>query len=287
MKVEKNVKGILIPIGGSEDKGEKSNTRVSFREKGVLRHVLNEAKGEDSKVVVIPTASRIPDEVGQNYISAFRKLGCEKVTVLPISRKNHSENQDFIRQIRDADCILFTGGNQSRIETKIRNSTLHRIIIDRFENEPIVIAGTSAGAMAMASEMIAGGTSSGAMLKGAVKMKDGLGLFPDAIIDTHFIKRGRFGRLFEALARFPDKVGIGLADDTGLITKNLNDCQVIGSGMVLFLDPSGLSHNSYDLLKPNTPISVAGMKVHILANGDRINLSTREVEVLPMTESFV
>ena len=287
MKLEKNVKGILIPIGGSEDKGEKSNTRISFREKGVLRHVLNEAKGVESKVVVIPTASRIPDEVGQNYISAFKKLGCENVIVLPISRKNHSENQDFIRHVRDADCILFTGGNQSRIETKIRNSSLHRIVMDRFENEPLVVAGTSAGAMAMASEMIAGGTSSGALLKGAVKMRSGLGLFPDVIIDTHFIKRGRFGRLFEALARFPDKVGIGLADDTGLIIKNLNEGQVIGSGMVLLMDPSGLTHNSYDLLKTNMPVSVAGMKVHILANGDRIKLDTREIAVLPMTESFV
>ena len=50
-------------------------------------------------------------------------------------------------------------------------------------------------------------------------MYKGLGLIPQLIIDTHFILRGRFGRVSEAIAKFPDKLGIGLAEDTGIIIR--------------------------------------------------------------------
>ncbi len=287
MTENRSIKGILIPIGGNEDKGDRWNSRLSFTEKGILSHILQEAKGKNSKVIVIPTASRVPEEVGHNYIKAFGKLGCKQVDVLNITRKNHSENKEYLRLAREADCIMFSGGNQSRIGTKIGNTRLHQIIKERFYNEPIVIAGTSAGAMAMAKEMIAGGSSSEALQKGAVKMKEGLGLIPELIIDTHFVRRGRFGRLAEALAKFPDKLGVGLAEDTGLIIKNGNEFRVIGSGMVIVMDPSGLTHNSYNQLKTGTPMSMSNLTTHILANGDRFTLDNREIEVLPITESFV
>lgn len=284
---KQNIKGILIPIGGNEDKGDRWNSRLDFFKKGILSHVLQEGKGKVSKVVVIPTASKIPEEVGHAYVKAFTKLGCKEVTVLNITRKNHSENKESIRLIEEADCIMFSGGNQSRISTKIKDTTIHKIMKERFQSEPLVIAGTSAGAMAMASEMIAGGSSSEALQKGAVKMKSGLGFIPELIIDTHFVRRGRFGRLAEALAMHPDKLGIGLAEDTGVIIKNCNEFRVIGSGMVIVMDPSNLTHNSYGQLKTGTPMSMSNLITHILANGDRFTLDNREIEVLPLSESFV
>ena len=287
MTEKRNIKGILIPVGGNEDKGDSWNSKLNFTEKGILSHVIQEARGKESRIVVIPTASRIPEEVGQHYIKAFNKLGCKQVDVLNITRKNHSENKESIRLIQQADCIMFSGGNQARISSKIANTTIHQIMMDRFHNEPLVIAGTSAGAMAMASEMIAGGSGSEALQKGAVKMKNGLGFIPELIIDTHFVRRGRFGRLAEALAKFPDKLGIGLAEDTGMIIKNCNEFRVIGSGMVIVMDPSGLTHNSYNKLKNGTPMSMSNLTTHILANGDRFTLDNREIEILPLTEQFV
>jgi cyanophycinase len=182
---------------------------------------------------------------------------------------------------------MFSGGNQSRISTKIANTSMHRIMMERFEKEPLVIAGTSAGAMAMAQEMIAGGSSSEALQKGAVSMKKGLGFIPQLIIDTHFVRRGRFGRLAEALAMFPDLIGIGLAEDTGLIIKNCNEFRVIGTGMVIVMDPGDLTHNRYAQLKTGTPMSMSNLTTHILANGDKFKLDNREIEILPLTESFV
>ncbi len=287
MSKRKNIKGILIAIGGNEDKELNRNNRIDFLSKGILYHVLQEGKGKDSKVVVIPTASKIPEEVGENYIQAFAKLGCENVTVLNITRRNHASSKETLRHIAQADCIMFSGGNQSRIGIKIGGTEMHRILYDRFVNEPLVIAGTSAGAMAMAQEMIAGGSSSEALQKGALKMRKGLSLIPELIIDTHFVRRGRFGRLAEAMAMFPQLVGLGLAEDTGVIIKNCNDFTVIGSGMVIVMDPSNLTHNSYDRLKFGTPMSMSNLTIHILANGDKFTLDNREIEVLPLTESFV
>ena len=287
MTENRSIKGILVPIGGNEDKGTTGKSKANFLEKGILSHILQEAKGKGSKVVVIPIASNIPDEVGENYIKAFGKLGCKDISVLRITRRGQSDGKEVLRLIGQADCIMFSGGNQSRISHKIKDTAFHRILLQRFEDEPLVIAGTSAGAMAMATEMIAGGSSSEALQKGAVKMKKGLGLIPGLIIDTHFVRRGRFGRLAEALAKYPDKVGVGLAEDTGLIIKNRNEFRVIGSGMVIVMDPANLTHNSYQQLQAGTPMSMSNLTTHILANGDRFNLDNREIEVLPIAASFV
>lgn len=287
MSIKTHIAGTLIPVGGSEDKGENQKTIRRFLEKGVLRHVLDEAKGNASKVVVVPTASRIPDEVGQNYIEAFARLGCDEVEVMNIRDKRQSEDRGVLKVVEESDIIWFTGGNQIRISQKIGGSSLHRLIAERYRSEPYVIGGTSAGAMCMAEHMIAGGSSSEALLKGAVKLKGGLGLIPQLIIDTHFVRRGRFGRLAEAVAAYPDRLGLGLAEDTGVIIRQGRTFTMIGSGLVMVMDPSGLTHNTHRLLKSGTPMSLSNLTVHILANGDHFTLDNKNVEVLPIEKSFV
>ncbi len=139
----------------------------------------------------------------------------------------------------------------------------------------------------MTNEMIAGGSSTEAMLKGALKLRKGLSLIPELIIDTHFIKRGRFGRLVEAIAIHPGLIGIGLAEDTGLVIKNGNEFSVIGSGMVIIFDGSKLTHNAHDQLQEGTPMSISNLTTHILANGDKFTLNERKIEVLPIHSEFV
>lgn len=217
-----SAKGTLIPIGGNEDKGHRKSesNSLDFIEAGILSRVVKESGGNDVPIVVIPTASSIPVEVSENYLAAFSKLGCNNVSVLDIRKKEDSEKPNAIELISNANCIMFSGGDQSKIANKIGNTTIHKILLDRYKNdENFVIAGTSAGAMAMASEMIAGGSSTEAFQKGAVDMYKGLGLTPQIMFDTHFIQRGRFGRLSEAVAKFPNLLGIGLAEDTGIIIK--------------------------------------------------------------------
>lgn len=284
------IKGTLIPIGGNEDKGieEDEMYTLEFIEEGILYHVVEEAGGINANIVVIPTASSIPIEVGENYLTAFTTLGCKNVEVLDIRSKEDSELERSIQLIKDANCVMFSGGDQSKITDKIGGTTIHNILVDRYKNEEgFVIAGTSAGAMAMADEMIAGGSASESFIKGAVNMYKGLGLIPELIIDTHFIRRGRFGRQSEAVAKFPNLLGFGLAEDTGMIIRNGNDCTVIGSGMVIVFDGSTLTHNNEKILDQGTPMTMANLTIHVLSNGDEYDIKNRKVNVLPIEAPFI
>jgi len=284
------VKGTLIPIGGNEDKGIEADEiyTLDFIDEGILYHVVKEAGGKDAKIVVIPTASSIPVEVGENYLTAFDTLGCKNVHVLDIRSKEDSETQQAIDLVKTANCIMFSGGDQSKISDKIGGTTIHNILLDRYINEEgFVIAGTSAGAMAMAKEMISGGSATESFVKGAVNMYKGLGLIPELVIDTHFIRRGRFGRQSEAIAKFPNLLGIGLAEDTGMVIKNGNYCTVIGSGMVIVFDGSKLTHNNEKLLIEGTPMTIANLRVHVLSNGDQYDIKNRKVTVLPIEAPFI
>jgi len=286
----RNIKGTLIPIGGNEDKGIEADEMytLEFIDEGILYHVVKEAGGVDANIVVIPTASSIPVEVGENYLTAFTSLGCKNVEVLDIRSKEDSETEHAITLIKNANCIMFSGGNQSKITDKIGGTTIHNILAERYKNEEgFVIAGTSAGAMVMANEMIAGGSATESFVKGAVNMYKGLGLIPELVIDTHFIRRGRFGRQSEAVAKFPNLLGIGLAEDTGMIIKNGNDCTVIGSGMVIVFDGRTLTHNNEKILEEGTPMTMANLTVHVLSNSDEYDIRNRKVKVLPIEAPFI
>ncbi len=283
------IKGILIPIGGNEDKGIeiKEKYHLEFIEEGILARVAKECGGCEKSIAVIPTASSIPNEVSDNYIRAFNRLGCANVNIVDIREGKDSEDPQNIATIEQADCVMFSGGSQFKIVQKIGGSTIHKILLERYKNEKIVIAGTSAGAMCMSQEMISGGSGKEAFIKGAVRMRRGMGFMPNLVIDSHFITRGRFGRLAEAIARFPKFLGVGLAEDTGLVIKNCNTFEVIGSGMVILFDPSKIKHNNETLLAKGMPMSISNLKTHILANGDRFNIKKRKLKVMPSDEAFI
>lgn len=281
--------GTLIPIGGNEDKGIDTGEQfhLEFIQESILSRVVRESGGKEAKIVIVPTASSIPEEVSKNYIKAFGKLGCEDIHIMDIRKRDHSEDIENLRIIERAQCIMFSGGNQSKITRNIGETSMHKILLERYASDKLVIAGTSAGAMCMSQEMIAGGSSREAFVKGAVKMDKGLGFIPKLTIDSHFIRRGRFGRLAEAVAKYPKMIGIGLAEDTALVIKKGKVFEVIGSGMVILFDPRKLKHNNQEILDEGTPMSLTNLKTHVLANGDRFNLKKGKVRVLPLDAPFL
>jgi cyanophycinase len=276
------VKGTLIPIGGNEDKGIEISEvfHLEFILEGILSRVVKESGGKEALIIIVPTASSIPEEVGENYLLAFGKLGCTNLHVMDIRERDQSEEKDNIALMKKASCVMFSGGNQSNITEKISGTSLHKIMMDRFRNEAFVIAGTSAGAMCMSAEMITGGGIKEAFTKGATRMGSGMGFIPDLIIDSHFIRRGRFGRLAEAVARFPKIIGIGLAEDTGLIIKD-DSFEVIGSGMVIVFNARKAKHNNRSNVPEGSPMSLTNLKTHILASGDRFNIQKKRIKVSP------
>lgn len=283
------IKGTLIPIGGNEDKGfhKGGRFRMDYISQGILARVVFESGGNGARILVITTASGIPDVVAQNYIDAFDKLGCNNVETLYIGSKDEANLPENLEKLKQADCIMFSGGNQSKITTFIKNTQFHKLLMERYLNEEFVVAGTSAGAMCMSAEMISGGSSKESFIKASTKMRKGMSLAPEIIIDTHFIQRGRFGRLSEAVARFPNLVGIGLAEDTGMVIRGGNNCDIIGSGMVIVFDPGKLTHNNFKILKDGTPLTMRNLITHVLSNGDSFDIKERRVDVMAAVKSLI
>jgi len=282
-------KGVLIPIGGNENKGADPSIHddLVFVQQGILAHVVKESGGKDAAILVITSASSIPEEVSKNYLDAFGKLNCSNISCLHIASQNEANQENVVKQFRDCDAVLFSGGDQSKIAKFISGTKTHEVLAERYAQEStFVIAGTSAGAMAMSTEMIAGGSSTEAFQKGAVRMRNGLGLLPDVMFDTHFIQRGRFGRVSEAVAKFPKLVGIGLAEDTGLIIRDGNEMKVIGSGMAIIFDGCELEHNNEKILDEGSPLTLVNMKVHVLSISDKYYIQERKVVVHPIGVPF-
>lgn len=281
-------KGTLIAVGGNEDKGIEQSEQYSldFVEDGILSRIVKEGGGKEAHISVVTTASSIPLQVAKNYLAAFEKLGCKNINILDIRNKFDVKKADTLNAIRKSNVVMFSGGDQRRLVNIIGSSEMHGILQNRYQSEDFVIAGTSAGAMAMSQEMISGGSSSTAMLKGNVSMMQGFGFLKDVIVDSHFINRGRFGRLTEAVAKFPDLLGIGLGEDTGVIIKEGNVCTTIGSGMVLVFDGKHLSHNKVPDLDEGTPISIGNMIVHVMANTDTFYLGTRHLKILSADQAY-
>jgi cyanophycinase len=277
-------KGKLMIIGGNEDKGIDTSEQdhLEFISDSILANLVEESGGAKALIAVLPTASRIPDQVSGNYMEAFRRLGCENVHIIDIRKREDAENPDFIQFIKKADCVMMSGGNQSEITRKIGGTVIHETLSDRYKNDRLVIAGTSAGAMCMANEMIAGGGGKEFFNKGSVKMGEGLALIPELIIDSHFIRRGRFGRLAEAIARFPDKIGIGLAENTAVIIKEGKYCKVLGSGMVIIFDAKELEINDEREVKTGEAMTLSNLKVHVLSPGYKFDIEERNIEVIPV-----
>lgn len=274
-------KGILIPVGGAEDKGTDLEegviirNRLNFFELGILKKITHLIGDENSRIEVITTASQIPEEVGENYLQAFAKLGYNNVGIIDIRNREDAQNLDYIERVKQCNGLMFTGGNQLRLTAIFGGSEILSILRNRYYNEKFVIGGTSAGAMAMSRTMIYEGNVAVAHLKGEVKITTGLGFVEGTIIDSHFDKRGRFMRLAQAVATNPGTVGIGLGEDTGVIIRDGHLMEIIGSGSVTIIDGFNAGFSNIADIDFNSPISIENLSVHILNMGNGYDIKHR------------
>ncbi len=274
--------GKLIAIGGAEDKGtdlekgEIQRSNLNFFELGILRRIVEETGGTHKRIEVITTASTIPYEVGENYLDAFGKIGCTNIGLMHIRNREDAMRSDYLQRIKACDGVMFSGGNQLRLTSTFGGTDFLKTIKQRYETEDFVVAGTSAGAMAMSNTMIYEGNATRAHLKGEVKITTGLGFMDNVIFDSHFEKRGRFGRLAQAVATNPSCIGIGLGEDTGMLITNGNKMQAIGSGLVIIIDGHEILHSNIADIPEGNPISVENLKVHFCENGNGYLVAERK-----------
>ncbi|RSK34480.1 cyanophycinase [Hymenobacter metallilatus] len=275
--------GKLIAIGGNEDKGTYPNPRtkkkyyLNFFELGILKRVILESGKEDPQIEVITTASMIPEEVARIYLSSFTMLNCNNVNIMDIRTREDALQPHYLERLRRADIVMFSGGNQSRLTEMFGDTEFLAMLKQRYYEQPnFIIAGTSAGAVAMSKTMIKGGSVPDALMKGAVKMGSGLGFLDNVVIDSHFVKRGRFGRLLEAVALHPKLIGIGLGEDTGVLITEGNQLEAIGSNLVIIMDGHKLEHNNAAAAKKGEAISIENMLLHVLVKGNLYDVTQRE-----------
>jgi cyanophycinase len=275
-------KGKLIAIGGNVDKGTDPEGAanyhvVNFFSSGILKRIITESrKGIDSQIEVITTASMIPEEVGKSYEEAFRRLGCPNVGQLHIRNREDAQRAEYVERVAKADTVMFTGGNQLRLSSIFGGTEVARTLKRKYQQEVFLIAGTSAGAMVMSNPMIYGGESHESLMKGEVHITTGLGLIENVIIDTHFVKRGRFGRLAQSVAANPGCLGIGLGDDTGVLIQNGHHIETVGSGLVLMFDGHSIGHTNIADLPEGYPIAIENLIVHVLAKGYMYDIESRK-----------
>lgn len=279
--------GKLVIIGGAVNKGSFSEIdfdqnvekNLNFFEKGILRKIINESRlKEDSVIEIITTASQIPQIVGPEYKKAFEYLGVKNVNVLDIQNREQANSDAIVARANAADVVMFTGGDQLRLTSILGGTRFHDAILVKYLTTDFLYAGTSAGAAAASENMIYQGTSGEALLKGEIKTTQGLGFIDDVIIDTHFVQRGRIGRLFQAVVNNPRTLGIGLGEDTGLFIDN-NIMTAVGSGLVILVDGRFIKDTNLTKIELGEPISIENLVVHVLSRNDEYDFKSKKLTI--------
>ena len=275
-------KGTVLIIGGAEDKGdEKDEKKRKVNQKYEKLEILKELlpkNGKKGRIEIITTASSIPGEMKKMYLSAFSTLGYVDIGFIDIKDKIEARDPKFCKQVEKAHAVFFSGGDQFKLAGILGGTeTVEMIRQKYYSDKDFIVAGTSAGAMAIPKLMIYEGGKHEAMLKDDLKIASGLGILDSCIVDTHFIKRGRFGRLAHAVTMNPEALGIGLGEDTALIIKSGSDAECRGSGMVVIVDGNEIEQTNVTEIEDNTPIYVENLKVHILSKGCKFSIKDRKM----------
>ncbi|WP_347157512.1 cyanophycinase [Pontibacter chitinilyticus] len=250
------VKGKLIALGGGDDDG-------------LIKLIRSEVCNPHARIEVITTATREPEESGNAYKEAFEEMGYSRPRFMHIDEVHEADTASNLERVSNADVIFFTGGNQLRLAEFLGGTQLLEIMQRRFQEEEILIAGTSAGAAVMSDRMIYDGYGHYSLMKGEMKTTHGFGFIQKVYIDTHFAERGRFGRLAHAIAHDSEYVGIGLSEETGIVISQGDKVEVFGTGVVTIIDGSNIRHSNTRQVDEKEPIAVQGLVMHLLVEGYR------------------
>ncbi|MEJ7654169.1 MAG: cyanophycinase [Chloroflexia bacterium] len=224
---------------------------------------------------MVPAASSFFKEAGERYTALFTDLGARAVEVLPVHTREHANDESHIPAVERATGIFFGGGNQLKLATVFGGTKVLRALKRCFE-QGTSVGGTSAGASAMGSYMIAFGSTGSTPKKRQVYISPGLGLIEDVCIDQHFKQRDRVGRLLSAVAQNPMLLGMGLDEDTAVIINPDDTLEVVGSGGVMLLDGSTITHTDAFEVKGHKPIAITDVHLHVLTHGYGFDLAARK-----------
>ena len=256
--------GTVIIIGGAEDK---------VRDRLILGRFVALAGGKDASVAVISTASSLGAEAGDRYRAVFTDLGVPRIRTLHAMTRPQANDESAAAAVRDASGVFLTGGNQLRLSSTLGGTRLADAILERFQ-KGAVVAGTSAGASAMSSHMIAFGASGATPKHRMAQIAAGLGLLPAVIVDQHFQQRNRLGRLLSLIAQNPSLLGLGVDEDTAGVVGPDHVMEVIGRGSITVVDGAASETDAWEI-KGHRPLMISNVVLHSLPSGYRFDLRRR------------
>jgi cyanophycinase len=268
--------GILLIIGGKESKDEtepeNKETPHNFTGLEILKTFVELTGKKNPVVEVVTTASSVGDESFGDYRKVFTELGLQSIGHIHHTTRQEVLDDDLEARINAADGILFSGGDQLLLASLYGGTLFLKHIKERYINDRLVLAGTSAGAMAMSTPMIYAGSADVQELAGEIKLTTGLEFLRDVCIDTHFVHRGRFIRLAQVIASNPTSIGLGIEEDTAVIVRNGTDVEVIGSGTIIIQEGYEITETNVHDFGTKKPITVRNLRVHILSKGDKYTI---------------
>ncbi|HEV3461818.1 MAG TPA: cyanophycinase [Candidatus Dormibacteraeota bacterium] len=258
--------GPVMVIGGAEDK---------LGERVILSRFVQLAGGDQARIAVISTASSLGDAATELYRQIFARVGVSKVTGLRPETREEANDARMVDALKDITGIFMTGGNQLRLSSVIGGTKLGAAILDA-HGRGVVVAGTSAGASAVATHMMAFGSSGATPKHRMANVSVGLGLVVNVVIDQHFEQRTRLGRLLAVVAQSPSLIGLGLDEDTAAIIDANDVLEVIGRGSVTIVDGTDVITDAFQTTG-HKPMMVSNARLHSLPSGYRFDLRARRV----------
>ncbi|MFL5747005.1 MAG: cyanophycinase [Niastella sp.] len=264
--------GILVIIGGKENKGEqpgKDGQSQNVIELEILKDFTGYIKKKKPVIEIITSASSEGEESFKEYRKLFKQLDITEVRHIHHNRREEALNDQLIERIDQADAFFFSGGDQLKLTTIYGGTHLLTELKSKYISSPIVIGGTSAGAMALSTPMIYAGNKDEEQICGEIKVTTGLEFLKDACIDTHFVHRGRFVRMAQVIVSNPSCIGFGIEEDTAIVVRNGLEAEIIGSGTVIVMEGSNISDTNFTNFAEVQAVSIRNLTVHLLARGDK------------------
>lgn len=256
---------ILIPIGGNEKKSKNSE---------IFREIVRRGGGRKARIVIIPIASLTPEARGEVYRKLFESFFPEEIHVLSLEQRDDAANPDNLKIVENGSVIMFSGGDQLRITSKLGGTPLEKLLKEKYESG-CVIAGTSAGAAAIPRIMIYQTNNFRVYRKGGLEITQGLGFISDVIFDTHFVKRSRISRLIHAVATNPGLLGFGIEENTALVIENEEIAHCIGSATIIVVDGKDAEVDDIGQIETGKPFAISNLRYSVLTSGLAFDLAKR------------
>jgi cyanophycinase len=227
----------------------------------IVGPALEIAGGKEAVVAVLPQASAVSD-AGDGSVQMWLNAGAREAHKVAFDDRAAAR-----RALERATMIWMPGGSQSRFMDAIRGTGLDDVIRER-RLAGVAVGGTSAGAAVLSKVMITGDSDLQSVNAGKTVTRDGLGLWPEAIVDQHFLRRQRGNRLISAVVEHQRLVGVGIDESTAVIVRG-TVLEVIGKSAVIVFDAR---RASVQPAAAGAVIAATGVTMHVLRAGMKLDL---------------